>query len=200
MCVKENLFCLNYQYCYFCRKSRKFMNMKKVVTLILLAFVGVCSFSQNSSEKNQTSKNKIESNGVIYTNGNWQPATCMSNSSNVVVESQETGTRTPFVRTTDNNAWIQIRNVFFSEDKEAEGCQFGACVKGSGTIEVRIDDLQSKSIVIRSFAFENGEWMDIFPFCDIISGLHDVYICFSDKDMCLVFWQFFNFYEVDDIE
>lgn len=86
----------------------------------------------------------------------------------------------------EDGAWIYIKGVDFGE-REAEF--FTAVVKGSGTIEVRADDMANPAAA--AISFENGEYTGVYgSLSEQLSGTHDLYIMISSKDICLDSWSF----------
>lgn len=81
-------------------------------------------------------------------------------------------------------AWIAIRNVDFNMQTK----HFACTAKGIGTIEIRLDKLNSEPIATTTIS---GDSIQNYS-CDatIPEGIHNVYILFSKKDMYLINWLF----------
>lgn len=88
--------------------------------------------------------------------------------------------------TVSENAWICLKNVDF--DSSAK--RFLAKVKGRGKLQVCIDSNKDGEI-IASAEFDSDSFGVISA--DIsqgVSGIHDIYIQFSNTGMTLESWQF----------
>ncbi len=86
---------------------------------------------------------------------------------------------------TAEGGWIYLKGVDFDKIPE----YFYAYVTGSGQIEVRLDDIDSKSVA--AVAFENAAGDKYYSQVKgNINGIHDVYILFSDPDMVIEGWKF----------
>lgn len=87
--------------------------------------------------------------------------------------------------TVSENAWICLKNVDFSDSAK----RFLAKVKGRGRLQVCIDSNKTGEIIAAA-EFDSSEFGVIAA--DIsrdVSGIHDVYIQFSDTGMILESWQ-----------
>ncbi len=88
-------------------------------------------------------------------------------------------------RAEENGAWIFLRGVDFGEVAEV----FTAKVKGSGRIEVRLDDMSNPSAA--ALEFNCSDYTGVYSeMAEEISGVHDMYIMMSSEDICLESWQF----------
>lgn len=88
------------------------------------------------------------------------------------------------VKSQKAGAWICIKGIDFADNKYKFSCD----LQGKGTVEIRLDKLNSKTILSltedkQTISSDARNW-------DIKSGKHDVYILFSDKDMYLKWWRF----------
>ncbi len=85
----------------------------------------------------------------------------------------------------DDGAWIFIKGADFGEAAEV----FTAKVKGSGRIEVRLDNMSNPPAA--AIEFDSADYTGIYSKLDEnIAGVHDMYIMISHKDICLDSWQF----------
>ena len=83
----------------------------------------------------------------------------------------------------NSGSWIYIKGADFAQSARS----LIARVKGEGTIEFRLDDVNSDAVA--SFDFSTSDWQDLnTDFTEKISGEHDVYIVFSAKDIYLESW------------
>ncbi len=88
-------------------------------------------------------------------------------------------------RADENGAWIYIKGADFGEAAEV----FTAKVKGNGGIEIRLDNMSNPTAA--TITFNCDDYTGIYSELDeSISGVHDVYIMISSKDICLESWQF----------
>lgn len=88
------------------------------------------------------------------------------------------------ISSTEEGSWLKYKDVDFSDKAEV----FTAMVKGSGRIEIRIDDVNSECVGF--IEFENGEFKGVYSELDDLSGKHDMYLVFSDSDIEIKYWQF----------
>ena len=94
------------------------------------------------------------------------------------------------VKAKESGAWIMIKNVDFG--KGAKEIQME--LKGSGSLNFRIDKISSKSLAVLEInekpsleninSYETSSARVESP----IYGIHDVFLLFSDKDLCLKNW------------
>ena len=109
----------------------------------------------------------------------------MVTSAEIWWESQEIGKDVPAMATNDGS-WILVKNVDF--DANGSGAaKIVAEAKGSGRIEFRLDSSASKAVASVELS-ENYE-AKTSEIAEKLSGVHDVYICFSDKGSCLKNWR-----------
>ena len=88
-------------------------------------------------------------------------------------------------RADENGAWIYLKGVDFGEISEV----FTAKVKGSGRIEIRLDNMSAPAAA--SLEFNCTDYTGVYSeLPQEISGIHDMYIMISAKDICLESWQF----------
>ncbi len=86
----------------------------------------------------------------------------------------------------EDGAWIYVKGVDF-DTLPAEA--FTAVVKGSGRVEVRIDDMMTAPIT--AIEFDNGDYQGVYSkLSEPLSGVHDLYIMISHKDICIDSWSF----------
>ncbi len=84
-----------------------------------------------------------------------------------------------------DNAWICLKNVDFGNSAK----RFLAKVKGRGKLQVCIDS-NKEGEIIASAEFDSSEFGVIAAdIAQEVSGVHDVYIQFSDAGMALESWQ-----------
>lgn len=81
--------------------------------------------------------------------------------------------------------WIRIKGVDFGSEGTA---QFAANVKGTGVIDIRLDDVSSETV--GSIDFASDEFTSICNNIDNITGVHDVYFVFGGNDWQFDNWQF----------
>ncbi len=90
-----------------------------------------------------------------------------------------------YAKSLDDGCWTYIRGVEFTEQPE----KFLASVKGSGRIEIRLDDAQNEPVA--SIDFNCEEFTSVYTDeLEEIKGTHNVYIVFSNADILLDAWQF----------
>lgn len=80
---------------------------------------------------------------------------------------------------------VCVKGVEFSKDASSA---FTAVIKGTGRVEIRLDDPASEAIAAIEADSRNFE--KLYDEIKKQSGVHDVYIVFSDADMVLDHWQF----------
>ena len=92
----------------------------------------------------------------------------------------------PAVRSLADGAWIYIRGADFG----CSASDFTANVKGSGRIEVRLDDISSKTVSF--IEFNNADYTKVcsFNFAQFDGRNHNIYLVFSDADIEMQSWQF----------
>lgn len=81
--------------------------------------------------------------------------------------------------------WIRVKGVDFGSNGAA---QFVANVKGTGVIDIRLDDVNSETV--GSVDFSVNEFTNIINNIDNITGVHDVYFVFGGKNWEFDAWQF----------
>lgn len=80
-----------------------------------------------------------------------------------------------------------------------ENLSFLANVKGTGRIEVRLDKMDGELLTFIDFK-DLQEYTTVFTDeVAAISGTHDLYFVFSDKDISLKYWQFTDQQLVEDL-
>lgn len=85
----------------------------------------------------------------------------------------------------DEGCWTYIKGVNFSKQPD----KFLAVVKGTGGIEVRLDD--EKNEPIAAIDFDCDEFTTVYTDAvGKVKGTHDVYIVFSNGNIQLDMWQF----------
>lgn len=112
-----------------------------------------------------------------------QAAACLFTSGGIGYET-ENGLVTA-VRADEDGAWLFLKGVDFGEAAEV----FTAVVKGSGRIEVRLDSMSNAAAA--AIEFNNSDYTGVYTDLDEnITGVHDMYIMISAKDICIDKWQF----------
>ena len=95
------------------------------------------------------------------------------------------GTLVKAAKTVEKGAWIYVKGVDFGAASEI----FTAMVKGSGRVEIHLDDMSNPSCA--AIEFENNEYRGVYSnLTETVSGVHDMYIMFTDEGICLDKWQF----------
>ena len=94
----------------------------------------------------------------------------------------------PAPKSLAKGAWIYIKGADFSKGAS----EFVAKVKGRGTIEARLDDVNSEAVAAVKFDCEEYTNIRSAAFAKIENGKHDIYLLFSDKDIMLKSWTFFT--------
>ncbi len=82
------------------------------------------------------------------------------------------------VKSLDAGGWTMIKNADFQ--KGANKIKVNA--KGNGRIEVRLDDINGKTVSVIENNSQRAE------FSGTVTGNHDIYFLFSDKDIILTDW------------
>ena len=90
------------------------------------------------------------------------------------------------VKSTEKGTVICVKGVDFGEEGASA---FTAKVKGKGRIEIRPDNPEAQFVnAVEADSADYQGYLDRTE--EKITGVHDIYIVFSDKDMCLDSWQF----------
>ena len=90
------------------------------------------------------------------------------------------------VKSTEKGTVICIKGVDFGKEGASA---FTAKVKGKGRIEIRLDNPENGYVnAVESDSTDYQGYLDRVE--EKITGVHDVYIVFSDKDIVLDSWQF----------
>lgn len=87
-----------------------------------------------------------------------------------------------------DGGWTMMKSAYFGNEGIGS---FTARLKGKGTLEVRLDDLEAEPIATIDFA--TGDWEECSAACDsMLIGAHDVYLVFTgtDGNAKLDTWQF----------
>lgn len=83
-------------------------------------------------------------------------------------------------------AWMCVKGVDFGDRASV----FTAKVRGTGTIAVRLDAPDGKTVGILTFDAAD-DWQGVYArLTKNIEGVHDLYLVFSDADMVIESWQF----------
>lgn len=83
-------------------------------------------------------------------------------------------------------AWMSVKGVDFGESASV----FTAKVRGAGTIEVRLDAPDGKTVGTLTYD-SAADWQGVYAqLSKNIEGVHDLYLVFSDADMAIEGWQF----------
>lgn len=117
-------------------------------------------------------------------------ATCSFTSADIEYENEIMGSGQIAVKAKESGAWIMIKNVDFGNGAKEIQME----LKGSGSLNFRIDKISSKSLAVLEInekpsleninTYETSSARVESP----ISGIHDVFLIFSDKDLCLKNW------------
>lgn len=95
------------------------------------------------------------------------------------------GTGITAVKSTEKGTVVYLKGVYFGENANI----FTAKAKGKGRIEIRLDDPDAECIA--AIEIDSEDYKGIYNRPEKKpEGVHDVYIVFSDKDICLDNWQF----------
>ena len=87
-----------------------------------------------------------------------------------------------------DGGWTMMKSAYFGNEGIGS---FTARLKGKGTLEVRLDDLEAEPIATIDFAA--GDWEESTVACDsMLIGAHDVYLVFTgtEGNAKLDTWQF----------
>lgn len=90
-----------------------------------------------------------------------------------------------FVSSDKEGSWILVRGVDFSDG--ANG--FTTRVKGTGRIEIRLDDIKTAPIGYIDFSVSDWEEKSI-ELSESINGVHDVFFVFTSEDINAYSWCF----------
>lgn len=88
------------------------------------------------------------------------------------------------VKSLNDWAWIYIKGSDFGEGAE----RLLISAKGRGVIELRLDDRNAEPSAVFEISADTFTGISA-EFTEKISGTHDIYFAFSDKDICLESWQ-----------
>jgi arabinoxylan arabinofuranohydrolase len=84
----------------------------------------------------------------------------------------------------EEGAWIYLRDVDFGKE---ELMYFCATVKGTGRLELRLDNLLAAPAAC--LEFDNTEYQNVYmELQQQIIGVHDVYLVMSQEGICLDCW------------
>ena len=90
-----------------------------------------------------------------------------------------------YAKSLDAGSWTYLRGAKFDTQPD----RFLATVKGTGRIEIRLDDTNNSPVAAIDFDCE--EFTTVYTDAlEKIKGTHDIYIVFSDSDIQLEAWQF----------
>ena len=112
-----------------------------------------------------------------------QPGSKMASCASVGFTYDEEGK--VYANSLENGCWTYIRGAEFNQSP----AKFIASVKGKGRIEIRLDDRLSDPVA--AIDFDCDEITSVYTEnISQITGTHDIYILFSDKDIWLEAWTF----------
>lgn len=90
------------------------------------------------------------------------------------------------VKAEEEGAWIYLRDVDFGT---AELQFFCAMVKGTGRLEVRLDNKTAAPVAF--LEFDCKDYQNVYNELRLpATGVHDVYLVMSQEDICLDYWNF----------
>lgn len=102
------------------------------------------------------------------------------------VDFEYDGTAITAAKSTEKGTVICVKGVDFGEEGASA---FTAKVKGKGRIEIRLDNPENGYVnAVEADSADYQGYLDRAE--EKITGVHDVYIVFSDKDIALDSWQF----------
>ncbi len=102
------------------------------------------------------------------------------------VDFEYDGTEISAVKSTEKGTVICVKGVDFGEEGASA---FTAKVKGKGRIEIRLDNFEEKWVnAIEADSDDYQGYLDRAE--EKITGVHDVYIVFSDQGISLDNWRF----------
>lgn len=102
------------------------------------------------------------------------------------VDFEYDGTAITAAKSTEKSTVICVKGVDFGEEGASA---FTAKVKGKGRIEIRLDNPENGYVnAVEADSADYQGYLDRAE--EKITGVHDVYIVFSDKDIALDSWQF----------
>ena len=88
------------------------------------------------------------------------------------------------VKSLNDGAWTYIKGSDFGEGAE----RLLISAKGRGVIELRLDDRNAEPSAVFEISADTFTGISA-EFTEKISGTHDIYFAFSDKDISLESWQ-----------
>lgn len=88
------------------------------------------------------------------------------------------------VKSLNDGAWAYIKGSDFGEGAE----RLLISTKGRGVIELRLDDRNAEPSAVFEISADTFTGISA-EFTEKISGTHNIYFAFSDKDICLESWQ-----------
>ena len=85
----------------------------------------------------------------------------------------------------EDGGWSYVKGVDFHK----KALRLTANVKGTGKIEIRLDDVNNEAVAVLDF--DSNNWQTITTeLRESIIGVHNIYYVFSDRDVCMDEWQF----------
>lgn len=113
------------------------------------------------------------------------PAVCIFTSAEIDYENEILGMGQIAVKSQNSGSWIMIKNVDFGQGAK----EFLLELKGKGKIKIRLDKISSKSLL----TIENNDVDSYKTLTSLlefpVSGIHNVFLLFSEKDLFLKNWQ-----------
>ena len=88
------------------------------------------------------------------------------------------------VKSMKQGAWTYVKNVDFGKGAD----KLRLRVKGSGSMEIRLNQRDAKPLAITGFSEDVYSEVSI-KLLETVSGVHDIYFVFSAQDICLEAWQ-----------
>jgi arabinoxylan arabinofuranohydrolase len=85
----------------------------------------------------------------------------------------------------EDGGWSYVKGVNFHK----KALRLTANVKGTGKIEIRLDDANNEAVAVLNF--DSNNWQTVSTeLRESIIGVHNIYYIFSDRDVCMDEWQF----------
>lgn len=101
------------------------------------------------------------------------------------VDFERNGTELTAVKSTEKGTVVCIKGVEFNENSN----YFSVIAKGKGRVEIRLDNPEAEQIA--AVEIDSADYKGVYAETKTKpEGVHDVYIVFSDKNICLENWQF----------
>lgn len=118
------------------------------------------------------------------------PASMMANGAGVeLADSLDTPQTSDLALIPKNGGWIYVKGVQFGQE---EAKKFSVLAKGSGVIDVRVDNITDEPVCSLPFDCDEPQTFDVV-LENAMTGLHNLYLSFSQVDSASVYsWHFGN--------